>query len=67
MLEQKLIDAVARQTTVIDSTITFLAGLTETLRNMGGSSAEENALADELDAKSTELANAIATPGPGPA
>ncbi len=49
---------------VIDSAITFIAGLAQMLRDAAGDPEAVNALAARLDAKQAELAAAIAANQP---
>ncbi len=50
---------VEAQTTVIDSAATLLATLANEIRDNAGDEDALNALADRLDANTTELANAV--------
>jgi hypothetical protein len=54
--------AVADEDTVIASAITFINGLAAQIVDAAGDKAASLALADDVKAQSTALANAIATP-----
>ena len=60
----QLIQTVHDTEGVIDSTIAFIAGIVPQLQAAAGDRAAVLAIATELDAKKTELANAIAAPAP---
>ena len=59
-----LIETVHNTEAVIDSAIAFIAGVVPLLQAAAGDRAATLAIATELDAKKTELANAIASPPP---
>lgn len=64
----KVESEVTELTTVVDSAVALINGLSQQIRDTAGSAAKANALADALDAKANELAAAVAanTPTPEP-
>lgn len=56
--------AVAAEDTVIASAVTFIQGLATQIADAAGDRAASTALAADVNAQATSLANAIATPGP---
>ncbi len=54
-----LVARVTRQDTVIDSAIALIRGLSEQVREAAGDSSRLTQLADDIDAKTNELAAAV--------
>ena len=62
----RLTTEVSETKTVVDSAIALLGQLAQLIRDAASDPAAINALADELDAKSNELAEAVAANTPTP-
>ena len=60
----KLTQEVSETNTVIDSAIALLSSLSDQIRNLKDDPAKLEQLANDLDAKQTELANAVAANTP---
>lgn len=60
----KVESEVTELTTVVDSAVALINGLSQQIRDTAGDAAKANALADTLDKKANELADAVAANTP---